>query len=394
MKIVTFSNCPLVESQGSGYVIVNFAKRLEARGHSVEKWGPDACEPLRFLRKGRSYRLALGIAFRALWRVLRNEYDVVEMYGGECWLATMLLSRLAGRRFLIVQHSNGLEPFSTARTIEHLGSDSIDGLPRKWYQRLIRVPVDRAFTEVDGLVTVSQCELEYALGRGYQPPERMVGIDNALPEEFLGLPLNLNREKRVTYCGSWLLKKGSRVIVADMTRILEEFADWRFRMIGVGSAFRKQAFFPAAVCERIDVVPFVTSKVELQALYAASAISIAPSVYESFGLVVAEAMSCGCAAITTRIGFAAALHSRGELLRMEGPGSPHLYACVKELIMNDELRRSIARAGHLRVQNLRWQESIDTVERTYLKWLQEFRSGERVPVPAAPENSLNPSLKS
>ncbi len=394
MNIVTFSNCPLVESQGSGYVIVNFARRLEERGHRVEKWGPDACEPLRFLGKGRSYRLAVGIAFRALWRVLWKNYDVVEMYGGECWLAAMLLSRLPGRRFLLVQHSNGLEPFSTERSLEHLGSDSIDGQPRKWYQRLVRVPVHRAFTEVDGLVTVSQCELQYALAHCFQPPERVVGIDNALPDEFLDLPLSLDREKRVTYCGSWLLKKGSRVIVADMTRILEEFPDWRFRLIGVGPSFRKQNYFPAAICERIEVVPFVTDKVELRALYAASAISIAPSVYESFGLVVAEAMACGCAAVTTNTGFAAGLCSRVELLRMENPGSPKLYDCVRELIMDDALRRSIAETGYLRVQNLCWQDSIDTVERTYLKWLQDFRNREGVPDTATPAGGLKPSLKS
>ena len=183
-RILTISNCPLVESQGSGYVILNFAERLRRKGHIVDLRGPEACEVFRFFRKAKWHRISWGMAWLAIREVFKKDYDVVEFYGAESWLAVSWLCRLQGRRFLLVQHSNGIEPLAAQKTIENLGSVSLDGDPLKWYQRLLKVPAENAFTKVDGLVTVSRCDADYALAKGYQPQERIVAIDNALPEDL------------------------------------------------------------------------------------------------------------------------------------------------------------------------------------------------------------------
>lgn len=49
MRILTISNCQLVESLGSGYVIVNFCRHLRERGHDVDLYEPESFEPLPFL---------------------------------------------------------------------------------------------------------------------------------------------------------------------------------------------------------------------------------------------------------------------------------------------------------------------------------------------------------
>ena len=45
MRIVTLSNCPLVESQGAGYVVLRYARALRSLGHAVELAGPETFEP-------------------------------------------------------------------------------------------------------------------------------------------------------------------------------------------------------------------------------------------------------------------------------------------------------------------------------------------------------------
>ena len=99
MKILTISNCPLIESQGSGYVIVNFANGLRKKGHEVDLFEPDDYEPLQFLRgRANQYRQALGILFFTLNQITKKKYDVLEFYGAEAWLIISFLSRLKARK--------------------------------------------------------------------------------------------------------------------------------------------------------------------------------------------------------------------------------------------------------------------------------------------------------
>ena len=53
------------------------------------------------------------------------------------------------------------------------------------------------------------------------------------------------------------------------------------------------------------------------------------------------------------------------------PGA--LFQRIKKLIGDDSLRRQIARAGHARVQSLRWSVAVERLESLYQTWLAEIR---------------------
>src|SRR5689334_16022991 len=124
MKLLTLSNCPLVAHQGSGYITLGYVEGLRSRGWQVDAFGPEHFEPLRRLRKARSWRMAIGFLLQALRCIGRTNYDIVEVYGGEAWLAIAVLSRWPGRRFLLVSHANGLEPHMGRELRRHLGADT------------------------------------------------------------------------------------------------------------------------------------------------------------------------------------------------------------------------------------------------------------------------------
>src|SRR5262249_28958193 len=184
------------------------------------------------------------------------EYDVVEFYGAEACLAASFLARRSGRSFLMVAHSNGIETFVHDRLMSALGSFSPNGAPTKWYQSMLLLPVEKAFTKVDAIVTVSEAEREYALRHHYQNEDRVAAIENPLPDEFLKQAVSFERERVIGYCGGWLARKGTTLITADIPRILAEFPEYRFKLIGVGKSFRKEDHFPSGVLEQIDVIPF------------------------------------------------------------------------------------------------------------------------------------------
>jgi glycosyltransferase involved in cell wall biosynthesis len=377
MRLLTFSNCNLETSQGSGYVVVNFARGMRAKGHKADVFGPEICEFFAFFKKAKTHRITLGIACVALWKLLRHKYDIVEFFGAESWLALSILSVLPGRRFMLVAHSNGLETQSAETQIKYLGATTLDGRPPKWYQKLLKPPLEAAFTRVEGLVTVSTYDRNYAVAKQYQPPERIVAIENPLLDSFLDQSVNFSRTQVVGFCGSWLSRKGCQTIREDLSRILVEFPNVILKLIGVGEDFHKERLFPSPLLGRIEVIPFVQDKATLRNLYHSISILAVPSIYESFGLVTAEAMSCGCAVVGTKTGFAASLQPRSEAMIMEEPTSPFLYDCVKELLLDEELRLRIARAGYARVQMLRWPATIDLLEATYTSWLQDFRNQRR-----------------
>jgi glycosyltransferase involved in cell wall biosynthesis len=391
MRILELCNCPLVESQASGYVALRFARGLRERGHEVDLFGPESFEPARFLRKGKSYRQALGFARFALRRLRGRSYDVVAFSGAESWLAARLLRNRRG--LLMLSRSNGLETHMNEAIRRHIEPPD----SRRWYHWDQSPLFERAFTAVAGLVVPSESDRQYALGRGYQDEAHVVTVEPCLPQEYLDLTNDLRREAVIGYCGSWLPLKGTTTLQADLPRVLREFAHARALLIGVGPAFRKERVFPADVLSRIDCVPFVEDKAELGRLYASVSILAAPSIYESFGLARAEAMAWGCALVSTRTGFAAGLGQGEEALLMDGLSSPHLYEALARLLRDDALRRRLAEAGRRRAQRLRWPDAIRRLETTYASWLEErrgaagdVREGSRSDAGAGPGGARGP----
>jgi glycosyltransferase involved in cell wall biosynthesis len=371
MRVLTVSNCPLVRHQGSGYVALSYVEGLRALGWDVEAYGPEHFEPLRSLRAARSWRIAIGMLLVALRRLRRARFDVVEFYGGESWLAIAVLRLKRNRRYRLVSHSNGLEPLARREALRYLGADTLDGRPRRWYQLDAHRLFASGFRSADGIVVVSEFERRYAAEELYQPADRLVAIDNAVAAEFHGLPAPAERPPVLAFCGSWIARKGVRLIVEDVGRVLREFRGWRLRLIGVGSEFRAEAYFAPDVCARVEVVPFLADRNSLVGALQTCAIAIAPSFYESFGLAGAEAMACGCALVATRTGFAASLADGVDALLLEAPASPHLYGQLRRLIEDPALARRIAAAGQKRVGELAWPSAVERLAATYRSWCEE-----------------------
>lgn len=374
MRILTISNCPLVYHQGSGYIITNFCDRLAQRGHQVDVFGPDDFEVLQGLRpRANSYRLALGMLTFVIRQMRCKPYDIIEFYGAQAWLAVLILRLLPRRSVLLVSHSNGIEPHFTevAHQNRHLLGHS-----RTWYQLEQTALLRHAFTKVDGLVTVSHYDGDYARQQRYLPDNRLLVIENSLPDSFLQFPIGAiagSRAKTIGFCGSWLPRKGTELIKVAIPRLLEEFPEWTFKLIGVGHGFKKDSMFPSSICSQIEVIPSVNDKPALREIYQSMAILVVPSIYESFGLVTAEAMSCGCAVVASATGFAASLKPGEEALVLDELTPTALYQAVRKLVLNESLRQQISRCGHQRVQRLRWDSAVESLEKTYLAWLHDFR---------------------
>jgi len=337
MNILTISNSLLVRSQGSGNAILNFSEGLRDIGNQVDLYGPESYEPLQKISRGVQYKKALGMLFFVLIKIIKNTYDVIEFYGAECWLAVLVLKLLPNRNYIIVVHSNGIETHAidVIRSYSELDKSQIN--PKRWYHFDQSNLFHKAFKNCDGIVTVSTYDKNYAV-KNYKDPSQVQSIKCGLPDILIGCDINNDRGKVIGYCGSWIPRKGIKIIQEDISMILAEYTEYSLKIIGVGQNFLKEEFFSCEISDRIEVIPFIKNKEELIYQYKEISILIVPSIYESFGLVTAEGMACGCAIVANKSGLAANLKHKKEAWIMQRAESPLLYEGVKELIQNEELK--------------------------------------------------------
>jgi len=120
------------------------------------------------------------------------------------------------------------------------------------------------------------------------------------------------------------------------------------------------------VRERIIFVPHSNN---LWEYYAASDVFVFPTIYEPFGLVIAEAMASGLPVITSRAAGAADLIIDGVngLLLKEPSDVDDLTAKIELLLSDVELRKTMGERARETAENLSWdrvaQKTIDVYNR-------------------------------
>ncbi len=142
-------------------------------------------------------------------------------------------------------------------------------------------------------------------------------------------------------------RKGIDVLLAALPDLLARFADVTLTVAGddrlpngAGTTYRREFERRAAgaVAERVRFLGHV-SEDELEALYDASDIVVVPSRYESFGLVLVEAMRHGKPVVASDCGGMAEVLEAGETGLLVPPDDPAALAgALAVLIERPELR--------------------------------------------------------
>jgi glycosyltransferase involved in cell wall biosynthesis len=357
VRILLLSNCPLDRNQGSGYVMLGYAERMRARGHCVVGLGIEHFTPFPGMRRLTRVRRLAGFTWTALRLARPEDYDVVELWGAEGWLAVLLLSWIGRCRPLPVSRSNGLETHWASRTRAAEGIVVTAG--ERFSDRLKEI----AFRRAQALTVVSHFDGRFAASKRYQPDSRLLVLENPLDSEWLGQAPMFDREPLVGFVGGWLARKGCERIPEVIGLVLAERPGARFVLIGIGEAGEQAIGAAFGDDPRIQVVRFAP-RAQIREQFHRMAVLMMPSFFESFGLVAAEAMACGAALAAAPTGLAADL-GLDEYERIGDLTSSGIAGAVLRLLRNEQRRQQIARAGHARVQSLRWEEAVDRLETTY-----------------------------
>lgn len=363
MNILILANCPDYEYTGSGYVIYHSTKELRKYAN-VTYYDIRHYSILKFLKNRASiYRGFLGKAlFIVKLFIKRKKYDIIEFWGGDSGLAMLLVKYLMPKT-LIVHRTNGIETKYTPI------QDSIDNTKKAWYHWNHMPLFKLSFILADGIVTTTETDKNWAIS--HYPDVKVEAITCGLLPTYLNQPFKKKEGKQIGYVGTWLSKKGIELIKSDLPRILSKYHDAVLTLVGVGYSFNIAEHFPEMTHSKIKIIPFVTKKNELKELYKSFDFFLLPSKAESFGLVLAEAMACGCCSIAAKVGYATDLIHKNEVFHLENYKTGSLYDALSTIIENDSLKKNIALGGYNKVQNLNWELNGRLAISTYKVWFLE-----------------------
>jgi glycosyltransferase involved in cell wall biosynthesis len=122
-------------------------------------------------------------------------------------------------------------------------------------------------------------------------------------------------------------------------------------------------------------VMFLPRRSDVMFYYAAADALVAPSVYDTFGLIPLEAAACGLPAIITRSMGVAEVFTPEETIVLERADDvPALAAAMRRLQADAGYREELARRARLRAAQSSWDRSCQPTLELLVKFAQKRKS--------------------
>lgn len=375
MKVAALTNTPLDPALGSGKTVLNWSQGLRDLGHSVTVFPPE-----KFYRpfpQGKGRTIKMRIDAMGLQKFLLEEgFDLIEFYGAEFG---GLIERLAmvprKNRPLLVSHTNGLELLAQSFPVhvQRVKKRSIlyRALSKPW-QSLIHKMDNNAFAKTDCFVAICKADTDFIVKNNFQPDRRCATIEPGIDSEYLMANWKQIKKQWIVTFGTWTDRKDPETTVAVVSKLLMNDSRLEYQVIGASnSAPAIIDSFPSHVRHRIHVHPRLSAG-QVSEILSQSTVLLFPSLYEGYGMAIAEAMACGCAVVVTPTGFGADICDGLDGFVCSFRDTDGMAARCEQILADDHLRESLAKAGRERVQSLNWNHQVKRLETTYLHWLSSY----------------------
>jgi len=262
-------------------------------------------------------------------------------------LLALIARRLAGRRVPVLCTSHGGDLYALR--------DPLSTALKRW-----------ALRRVDALSVVSRAMRETVLTLYRRVPVLEVvpmGVD--LEGSFTPAPEStVQRTRTILFVGRLVEKKGLRFLLEAFARIQDEQHGqdqrhpWELHVVGAGPLRPEleRLALRLGVAARVRFLGGVENR-RLPDLYRRAVMAVFPFVVgsdgdrEGFGLVVVEALGCGCPVIAGEVPAVRDIITHGETGLLVPPGDAAALAlAMRRLIADPDLGRRLARAGRERAR--------------------------------------------
>jgi glycosyltransferase involved in cell wall biosynthesis len=306
----------------------------------------------------------------------RTMGDRLRTLGRDLWWHQIGVARAARRMGAALLHlPAGMGPvrrrLPTVLTIHDLTVLRFPELFRPWFRHYARVVLPRAARAADAIIAVSQASKADIVATLTIPEQRVVVVPNGVDGCFRPVPAESERtldvRRRYGLPRDFVLTVGSVEPRKNLPRLLKAVAQLRARPDTADIALVHAgpdgwlAGDVSRTIRALDLSPAVrflgyVPREELGALYGAARLCAYPSLYEGFGLPVAEAMACGCPVVTSNVSSLPEV--AGDAALLVDPSSVDEIAAGIAALWTDPTRRhELSAKGRARASCFTWERT-------------------------------------
>jgi len=299
----------------------------------------------------------------------RSAGDQLRTLGRDLWWHQIGVTRAARRAGAALLHlPAGVGPvrraMPTVLTIYDLNVLRFPQLFRPWFRHYARVVLPRAARSADAIITLSQAsKADIVDGLGIAA-ERVTVVPAGVHPSFAPLAAGSERardvRRRYGLAADFVLTVGSVEPRKNLPRLLQAIERLRGRpgtadvvLVHAGpEGWLANSVLHTAGVRFLGHVP----REDLATLYGLARVCAYPSLYEGFGLPVAEAMACGCPVVTSNVSSLPEV--AGNAAMLVNPGSVEEIAAGIEALWTDEARRQELMArGRRQAAGFTWERA-------------------------------------
>ncbi len=306
----------------------------------------------------------------------RTPGDRLRTLGRDLWwhqIGVTLAAHRAGAALLHLPAGIGpvRRSLPTVLTIYDLNVLRFPQFFRRWSRHYARVVLPRAARSADAIITLSQASRADIVERLAIPEERVTVIPPGVDPSFRPIAPESGPAEEVRHRyqlqDDFVLTVGSVEPRKNLPRVLEAIHHLRARtgtadivLVHAGP----EGWLADGVAHTVrtlglsDAVRFLgyVPQPDLVVLYGLARLCVYPSLYEGFGLPVAEAMACGCPVVTSDVSSLPEVASDAAVL--VDPGSVEDIATGIEALWRDASRRhELAARGQARARCFTWERA-------------------------------------
>ncbi|PIS07992.1 hypothetical protein COT78_00740 [Candidatus Berkelbacteria bacterium CG10_big_fil_rev_8_21_14_0_10_43_13] len=234
-----------------------------------------------------------------------------------------------------------------------------------WQKFMLR----RVLRRMNRVIAVSSSVQSFLINNDLATKEQAIIIPNAIelqtPNSKPRAIKAANRAPVIGTIGNLNPQKGQIYLIEAMEEILKKFPLATLEIVGEGE-LKESLKFKVESLKLERHITLLGRQKNVEKFFKKWDVFVLPSVAETFGIVVLEAMNAGVPIVATRVGgIPDIIENRKNGLLIPSRDSKQLAKAVIELLDHPALAAKLKRGGIERVENFDWQKVIKEIEKVY-----------------------------
>ncbi|HXV97553.1 MAG TPA: glycosyltransferase family 4 protein [Anaerolineae bacterium] len=230
------------------------------------------------------------------------------------------------------------------------------------------------FSRLDSLIAVSGAAYDFAYHMfpgDYRIIPNGIDLDRFGPGSRITACPSQNDQRTLTilFVGRLDKRKGFLNLLAAFIKLKADYPHLRLQVVGPFIAQEAESYQKMARAYHVTDIEFVGYVLpdRLPDFYHQADIFCAPSIgFESFGIVLLEAMAAGLPIVASDIAGYRTLLTDGQEGWLTPPGQPEALAgALRQLIDNPNQRREMGQQGRIKAADYSWDHIVDKILDVY-----------------------------